>query len=173
MEMKFLHLFREKTSTISDRDALWDALVDLFTSEETFIAEGSGNGVLHLGYIDDLCNSVIEELPFDFMPWDWTALFKGWFSVPDEPWKDDDNYSEWRSRQLARHGEVLAEYPLLARIIGIYDDAIYAPSEIPELIEECKKVLTRDLYAIRALSKIRLAAEKANERGLGLLFSAD
>ncbi len=173
--MDFLQLFKRRTAEINDKDALWEALVELFTSEETFIAEGSGNGVLALVFICEESGpeGPSEWLPFAFMPSDWTALFKGFFCVPDEPWKDDDVYSVWRARALERHREILAQYPLLSRITGIYDDAEYASNEVSGLIAECKRITTRDLYAMRAVAKICLAAEKAQDRGFGLLFSAD
>ena len=97
------------------------------------------------------------------------------------------NAREWQRLMLSLQGTDLVStetvafqglqseiprFPLLSRIAGPYDQALYMNSEIHNLVLECQDASTvvQDHAARIALEKIRLAADWAERLRSGLLF---
>lgn len=137
---------------------------------------GSATGSQSLVLRSAIANTgrrTVEVLPLSFDGPEWSAVFE---RVLGTSYLDEDlEINEWRRRQKAYFRESLPNYPMLARIWDTYIDVEYKPEEIVALKNECLSVQTKtqDPTALKGLSKLVTACDKALEKGMGLSLLAD
>jgi hypothetical protein len=140
--------------------------------ENADLFDGRENGSLHiyLARVLDPQSEDAVDLRLDFHAGDWWALFVNVLHVPTSDWIDLP-----REGQRIEFRQALAEYPMLAQIWDIYDDAGYLPEELPQLRSECLQVKseTTEPEAVKALRKLIYACDEATKRGFGLLLVGD
>ena len=151
--------------------------------EREFVADGRGNGSLHPYAVHDRDNywkggrhKDDFYIGFDFHIDDWVALFWNTLNAARrEEYTRGEDIAEFDERYRRRFEASLSQYPLLARISGMYEDAAYGAKEVHQLRDECLRVRgsTKVKEGIRALNKLVLACNKASDRGMALLLMAD
>ena len=151
------------------------------TPENRDLFDGFGNGSLHMGVQRDSDWSGIESndglyLNLDFHFSDWEALFINVLKFPgwDEYIQGEDVF-EHHERNRKKFQENIPQYPLLARILDMYEDYLFSPFETIHLRKECEtiKAATTNVDAVRALRKLILGCDEAIKRDFYLYFSCD
>jgi hypothetical protein len=140
--------------------------------ENADLFDGRANGSLHihLAPVADPLSRDAVDTRLDLHYEDWEALFVGVLHVPTSHWRDLS-----REAQRIEFRKVLPEYPMLAEIWDMYEDAAFLPEELPQLRSECLQVKseTTDSQAVKALRKLIYACDEAIKRGFCLLLSGD
>ena len=124
--------------------------------------DGFGNGSLH--FIVGTSINTKQYIELDFAPADWEALFVkslGRFSW--KPCQEGETSDACHERNRQAFQNALSNYPLLSRIFDMYEDAKYAPEDVPLLRDECQRAKEKssDFGAIRALRKLIFACDAA------------
>lgn len=151
-----------------------DSLSYLNDLELEFMQEVKGHGSLSPHLVGDNSNPETGDtyLGYDIHPENLEALYFEGIGVPR--WESIKAESVARQEEIYRelHQQRMSEFPLIGRVSDTDQRVEFAPSEIPQLLEECARVLegTTDPKAIRAVQKFSIAATKAAERGGGLLL---
>src|SRR5829696_8333634 len=127
---------------------------DLDNSEQSFIAEGLGNGWLHptvVRNVDTYWKGGHTDddffVGFEFTHIDWEALFFGVLKCPE--WgemQDGEDYSAYRLREYERFQICTSRFPMLGRIFDMYEDAGYTSDEVGQLREQCLKLQSATVH---------------------------
>ena len=111
-------------------------------------------------------------------PKEWEELFFNALKVPE--WEnriEGEDMGAYYDRQKKLFQENLRNkgYEMLGRIWDMYDDAIYWPSEINQLLRECLEVqkITQNTFALSAIEKLISACHQALLIKSGLCLSSD
>lgn len=110
---------------------------------------------------------------------EWNDLFNNVLEIPKSPIKqlEGEGYDKYDERQKIWFQETLRSkrYEMLGHIWDMYDDAIYLPSEINQLLEECLKLnkKTQNQYALLALEKLIYGCNEALKTKSGLRLISD
>lgn len=89
-------------------------------------------------------------------------------------WEDTagETVAEKQASYQESFNKVTSAYPLISRVSDTDERVAYTPEEIPQLREECERLLTNtsDSKAARAIQKFIIACNKAAEQQMGLLL---
>lgn len=89
----------------------------------------------------------------------------------------DENFGDYQDREKNEYLKAAKEkgYGMLGRFWFFYDDAIYFPSEVIQLQEECLKIKnkSKNFDLIKAIDKILLACKEALNTKSGIYFGCD
>ena len=98
-------------------------------------------------------------------------------SLPQTEQPEDEKWIDYHQRLKDEYLKAASEkdYEMLGRIWDWYDDAIYYPSELNQLREECLRVKekSQNPSLTIAVNKILAACDDAMTTNSGLLFGCD
>ena len=109
-------------------------------------------------------------LGYDIHPENIEALFFEGIGVPRWDSIEADNFEQQEARYMAQYNRIMSEYPMFARANDTFQHVEYTAAEVPQLLEECERVLARasDPKVKRAVQKFVIAGRKASEEQAGL-----
>jgi hypothetical protein len=158
---------------------------DLVALEQSFSAEGWGNGSLHPMVVRNIDTywkrGPVDEsdedfyVGFGFHETDWVALFFDVLKCPKREMLDGEDIMAYEKRERERFQQCTAEFPMLGRMFTMFRDANYYPGEVGQLREQCLKLQSETSHEAgrRALAKLILACGKALESEMGLILVSD
>ena len=129
------------------------------------ISSPSHEGVKDLGLVLDGSEwgeSMLDELHGDISLDD----------LPDLAQVGGDEYNRVRLERLRRS---IPNYPMLARIYDMYDDAIYPSADLPLLRDECVTLTSKihNRWALEMVETLITACDLASADGWGLFLMCD
>ncbi len=142
--------------------------------ETKFMEEVRGFGSLAVNIISDSADKSDEGtfLGYDIRPEDIEALYFEAIGTPRWESIKADSVAEQMKIYEESMEKIMAEYPLIKRVMDTDINVEYKSNEVSELHKECEKVLktTNNEKAVWALQKFLLACNKASERQMGVLL---